>query len=94
MVLPPASDGSPAPRVSILEAMAAARTFARDIGETCDRNPRACDIGSSTLTLVRLKAETGMDIIGAVISSYQDTPVAGTLTDQDLTADWTAQPEN
>ncbi len=94
MILPPASDGTPAPRVSLLEALAAARTFARDIGETCERNPHACDIGGDTLGLVRLKAETGMDIIGAVISSYRGRSDAGTLTDEDLTAGWAGQPDN
>lgn len=90
MILPPATDGTPPPRVSILEALAAARTIARDISLACERNAYACEIGGDTITLVRRKAETGIDIVGSVISTYRDQPEAGTLTDQDLLTEWAA----
>ena len=89
MLLPPAPDGTaPAPRVGVLEALGAARTFARDLSKACERNPHACTVGSDTLTLMMRKAETGVDIVGALISSDEDTPEAGTLTKRDLTAEW------
>jgi hypothetical protein len=91
MLLPPAPDGTtPAPRVGVLEALAAARTFAHDLSQACDRNPHACTVGSDTLTLVKRKAETGIDIFGALIGAGDETPEAGTLTARDLTAEWSA----
>jgi len=91
MILPPAPDGStPAPRVSVLEALGAARTFARDLSQACERNPHACAVGSDTLTLVRRKAETGIDIFGALIGSSEPAADEGTLTPRDLNAEWSA----
>ncbi len=66
------------------------RTLARDVSKTCERNPNACEAGGDTITLLKLKAETGIDIILGAISTYRDLPNDGTLTDQDLIADWAA----
>jgi hypothetical protein len=91
MLLPPAKDGTtPAPRVSVLEALAAARTFARDMANACERNPHACEVGGDTLTLVRRKAETGLDFVGALIASDEPDAEAGTLTENDLAPEWSA----
>lgn len=90
MILPPSTDGTPPPRVSVLETLAATRAFARDIAMACERNPRACDVGGDTMTLLKLKAETGINIVGDALSLYRNSPKAGTLTDQDLLAEWAA----
>ena len=95
LILPPASDGSPPPRVSVMEAIYAARIFANDIAGACERNPQACEIGGDTAILVGRKAKTGIDIVGSIMSSdTQETdtrsPDHGTLTDQDLLAEWSA----
>lgn len=90
MILPPAADGSPPPRVSLLEAISAAQIFANDIAGTCERNPRACEIGNDTVTLVGKKARTGMEIVGSIISTDTHKAESGTLTDEDLLAKWSA----
>lgn len=91
LLLPASPDGSaPPPRVSVLEALSAARVFVRDISGACERNPHACAVGGDTVELVRLKIETGADIVGALISSDGETISAGTLTKEDLAAEWSA----
>ena len=95
LILPPASDGTPPPRVSLVEAMSAAQIFARDFAGTCQRNPEACEIGSDTVTLVGKKAKTGIDIVGSIVSAESPetngrSPDVGTLTEQDLLAEWSA----
>ena len=100
LILPPASDGSPPPRVSLFQAVSAARIFANDIAGACERNPKACEIGGDTVNLVGRKAKTGIDIVGSIISSGRDstphspsnarTPDSGTLTDEDLLTEWAA----
>ena len=91
LLLPASPDGStPPPRVSVLEALSAARTFARDLSGACERNPHACAVGGDTAELVRMKIETGADIVGALISSDRTTISAGTLTKEDMAADWSA----
>ncbi len=95
LILPPTSDGSPPPRVSLVEAISAAQIFARDIAGACERNPKACEIGSDTVTLVGKKARTGADIVGSILASDKETSLAqtqdiGTLTENDLLAEWSA----
>lgn len=91
LLLPASPDGSvPPPRVSFLEALSAARIFARDISGACERNPYACAVGGDTVELVRMKIETGADIVGALISSDQESINAGTLTKEELAAEWSA----
>lgn len=91
LLLPASPDGSaPPPRVSVLEALSAARVFVRDISGACERNPHACAVGGDTVELVRMKIETGADIVGALISSDRETISAGTLTKEDLAAEWSA----
>ena len=94
MILPPASDGSPPPRVSLFESLSAAQIFAEDIAGTCERNPKACEIGSDTVTLVGKKVKTGIDIVGSIISSDRGSPSSGTLTDKDLLTEWAAEAVN
>lgn len=90
MLLPPASDGSPPPRANVLATLSATRTLARDLSETCERNPRACEISGETLTLMGLKLETGIRIFTAALTSDQTETRTGTLTDQDQLAEWAA----
>ena len=95
MILPPASDGSPPPRVSFMEALSAAQIFAKDLAGTCERNPMACEIGGDTVTLVGKKAKTGIEIVGSIMSSEDEpaeaqSPDIGTLTERDLLTEWSA----
>jgi hypothetical protein len=94
MILPPAADGTPPPRVSVLATLSATRALARDISGACERNPHACEIGADTITLLKLKAKTGIDVIGGAIASYQGQPETGTLTDRDLIAEWAASDQD
>ena len=95
VLLPASPDGdTPPPRVSFLQALSAARTFARDLSGTCDRNPHACEVGGDTIRLVKMKIETGSDIVGALIMSDANEADAGTLTEDDLAAEWSAPAGN
>lgn len=95
LLLPASPDGAtPPPRVSVLQALSAARIFARDLSGTCDRNPHACEVGSDTVHLLKMKIETGSDIVGALILSDPTEVDAGTLTEEDLAAEWSAPTGN
>ena len=99
LILPPATDGSPPPRVSLVEAISAAQIFAHDLAGACERNPKACEVGSDTVNLVGKKARTGADIVGSILSSDTENSVAqspdiGTLTERDLLAEWSASAGN
>lgn len=92
-VLPPAGDGDPAPRVSLLHAAYATRILIEDVTGVCDRNPEACAASRAGLALLGRKFETGADIVATGFGSGNDEPQLasadhGTLLDQDLEPTW------
>ncbi len=50
------SDGT-APSIGIVQVYLAAQSTVKDLGGFCDRNPNACEMGGSVITLVGLKAK-------------------------------------
>lgn len=92
VLLPPAADGQPAPRVNILHAVYAARVLAQDVTGVCDRNPDACATSRQALALLTRKLETGAGIVSAGIAAGQalsDTSAdPGTLQPEDLEPAW------
>lgn len=90
LILPPTPDGgAPAPRVSLLSAAVAARVLLEDVSGLCERNPEACATSRETLTLLRMKLETGADIVAAGIAAGRSEE-HGTLTPADLEPAWAA----
>jgi hypothetical protein len=99
MLLPPAADGEEPPRVSIIKAVAAARTLIMDLGAVCERNPVACETSGAALLLFKLKLETGVDIVAAGLAGGSGaqpeepaavpSPEQGTLAPDDLQPSWT-----
>lgn len=91
LILPPTPDGgAPAPRVSLLSAALAARVLLEDLSGLCERNPQACATSRETLTLLRMKIETGADIVAAGIAAGRSAD-HGTLTPADLEPAWAAE---
>ena len=92
LLLPPASDGkTPAPRVSLLETVAASRALLSDLGDICSRNEAACAISRETIDLVAGKIRTGADIAAAMVKAGPDAADHGSLTGEDLEPGWSAR---
>jgi len=96
MLLPPAADGEPPPRINLLHAAYAAKILVEDVTGLCERNPAACAASREALTLLARKVETGAVIVTAGIAAAEgttDVPVdRGTLTATDLEPGWAAAP--
>lgn len=92
LLLPPAADGTPSPRVNLLHAAYSARVLAQDLTGVCERNPEACETSREALTLLTRKLETGAGIVAAGIGSGQSPPAPGidhgTLHPTDLEPAW------
>ncbi len=86
--------GTPAPRVSAIETLVAARTAVSDMSAFCDRNPDACVTGGAAFQLFVDKAENGARILYKYLekaTSKADPQAAssrGTLTNQDVAPAW------
>ncbi|SFK90598.1 DUF5330 domain-containing protein [Pseudovibrio ascidiaceicola] len=59
LLLLPIGTGSDedAPSIGIVQVYLAAQSTVKDLGGFCDRNPNACEMGGSVITLVGLKAK-------------------------------------
>lgn len=59
LLLLPIGTGSDedAPSIGIVQVYLAAQSTVQDLGGFCDRNPNACEMGSSVITIVGLKAK-------------------------------------
>ena len=92
LLLPPASDGTtPAPRVSIMETVAATRALLADVATVCSRNEAACTISRETMDVVAGKLKTGAGIAAAMVGLGQDEIDHGSLTAEDLDPGWSAR---
>src|SRR5688500_18131383 len=76
LLLPPAEDGTPSPRVNLLHAAYSARVLAEDVSGVCERNPDACTASREALTLLSRKLETGAGIVAAGLAAGQSASVA------------------
>jgi hypothetical protein len=80
---------SPAPRVSLIEGMIAARAVVTDLSSFCERNPNVCVTGGAALQVFADKAQNG----AKMLYRYLDDGLApaegqGTLTGEDLSLEW------
>ena len=94
LLLPPAEDGTPPPRVNLLHAAYSARVLAQDMSGVCERNPEACATSREALSLLSRKLETGAGIVAAGLAAAPSASVAavdhGTLRPADLEPAWSA----
>ena len=93
VLLPPAADGDPPPRVSLMHAALATQVLIEDVTGVCERNPEACATSREALALLGRKLETGADIVVAgIAASRSEPPFAaadhGTLTSSDMQPAW------
>ncbi len=92
MLLPPSTDGAPAPRVSLIHTAYSARILLQDVTGVCERNPEACAASRDAIVLLARKVETGAEIVSAGMEAGQalaaEEPWLGTLTAADLRPDW------
>jgi hypothetical protein len=92
LLLPPAADGQPAPRVNFLHAAYATKVLLQDISGACERNPQACAATRATLALLQAKMRTGADILSAGVAAGQALSDSnldhGTLDPADLEPAW------
>src|SRR5262245_51721536 len=93
-LLPPSTEGEPAPRVGVLQAFYAGRVLLQDMTGVCDRNPEACATSREALAVFGDKLETGATIVAAGIAAGRaeagsaDTADHGTLRPEDLEPAW------
>ncbi len=52
-----------APSIGIVQVYLAAQSTVQDLGGFCERNPNACQMGSSVVTLVGLKAKEAVRLV-------------------------------
>ena len=83
---------SPAPRVSLIEGMVAARAVAADLSSFCERNPDVCVTGTAAFQVFAEKAQNGAKMLYRYLddSANEEAPAEGqgTLTGEDLTPEW------
>ena len=87
----PASN-SPAPRVSFIEGLVAARAVAVDLSNFCERNADVCVTGGAAFQVFAEKAQNGARMLYRYLDQEPGTAAPdgeqGTLTGEDLAPDW------
>jgi hypothetical protein len=83
---------SPAPRVSFIESLVAARAVAVDLSNFCERNPDVCVTGSAAFKVFAEKAQNGAKMLYRYLDEEPGKPQPsgeqGTLTGDDLAPEW------
>lgn len=77
--------GTPAPRVSALQALSAAQSAVRDISQLCDREPVACQTGSNALGVLGQKLRYGTELVTKYLERTPDKPNPDNISDNGLT---------
>jgi hypothetical protein len=85
----PKSD-SPAPRVSVIETLVAARAVVADFSNFCERNPDVCVTGNAAFQVFAEKAQNGARMLYRYIDQNFEGGVdeQGTLTGEDRQPPW------
>lgn len=83
---------TPAPRVSIFEALSSARTAAADFSNFCERNPDVCSTSAAAFQVFAEKAQNGARLLFRYIDGETDGSETeedpGTLTESDRAPAW------
>lgn len=97
LLIPADPQSGEAPRVTVVNALMAARATVDDLSGFCERNPDVCVTGSAAVDVFAEKAENGVEMIyrylgeeGAAAAAGADTD-SGTLTTDDLALPWKGQ---
>lgn len=83
--------GEPAPRVTALQALAAARDSIADMSQFCTRQPDVCDTGSAAFLVFADRLKAGAGILYGYFNDGDGaaTPEpGGTLTPRDTAPAW------
>jgi hypothetical protein len=83
---------SPAPRVSVIEGLVAARAVAVDLSNFCERNPDVCVTGNAAFQVFAEKAQNGAKMLYRYLDPEPGEAAPkddqGTLTGDDLAPEW------
>jgi len=93
IILIPADPQSntPAPGVSMFEALSSARTAAADFSGFCERNPDVCSTSAAAFRVFAEKAQNGARMLFRYLDGASDTDASGepgTLIDSDRAPVW------
>lgn len=91
--------GAEAPRVSLVQAVVAARATIADLSGFCQRNPDVCVTGNAAAQMFSDKAETGVRMLYQYFNEPEVAPqeggagpeasaIQGTLTPDDMEPVW------
>ena len=95
LLIPTDPETGEAPRVTVVNALMAARATVADLSAFCDRNPDVCVTGGAAIEVFAEKAENGANMLYRYLGNVDDSagdpdPVGshGTLTTDDLALPW------
>jgi hypothetical protein len=95
LLIPADPETGEAPRVTVVNALMAARATVADLSGFCDRNPDVCVTGGAAIEIFAEKAENGLDMIDEYFGDAEDGAEPpdgdgnrGTLTSDDLALPW------
>ncbi|MFO1183251.1 MAG: DUF5330 domain-containing protein [Bauldia sp.] len=89
MFIPNDPENGDAPRVTLIQAMAATRAAVQDIGQFCDRNPEVCSTSHAAIEVMADKARYGFKMLVQHFTHSGEEP-RGTLTEADAAEPWRA----
>ncbi len=93
LLIPADPQSGEAPRVTVVNALMAARATVADLSGFCDRNPDVCMTGSAAIGVLAEKAGNGVETIYRYLGDDGAGTVdaegnRGTLTTDDLALPW------
>lgn len=96
LLIPANPQSGEAPRVTVVNALMAARATVADLSGFCKRNPDVCITGSAAIEVFAEKAENGVEMIHRYLGEGAADPEGadadnGTLTTDDLALPWQGQ---
>jgi len=76
MLIPADPETGDAPRVTMVNAMMAARATVADLSGFCERNPDVCVTGGAAIQLIAEKAENGVELVYRYVTGAGDDAVS------------------
>jgi hypothetical protein len=84
----PGDQSSDAPRVSMVNALVAARATVADLSGFCQRNPDVCVTGGTAVDVFTDKAGNGVRMLYRYLNDDETATGQGTLTEDDVVLPW------
>jgi hypothetical protein len=90
LLIPADPQSGEAPRVTVVNALMAARATVADLSGFCNRNPDVCITGGAAIDVFAEKAGNGVEMIYRYLDDAGAEPArdSGTLTTDDLALPW------